>query len=106
MATTCLQHNSSSQVLSGSGNVVQNSRVYGQGGAAVDVRGGLHRSLTRGDNLVSGNEIFEYARWYRTYHPAINWVGVGNTYVRSFSFSDIFLFIVSSNYCESESDIR
>ena len=31
--------------------------------AQVSVKGGLHRSLTRGDNLVTGNEIHHYAQW-------------------------------------------
>ena len=41
---------------------------------------GLHRSLTRGENVVIQNEIHHYAQWIRTYQPAIRWAGVGNTY--------------------------
>ena len=49
-------------------------------GTGVSVKGGLHRSLTRGDNLVTHTEIHHYAQWVRTYQPAILWAGVGNVY--------------------------
>jgi hypothetical protein len=66
--------------LVGFHNVVKGSQVYNVGGTGISVKGGLHRSLTRGDNLVTHNEIHHYAQWLRTYQPAILWAGVGNSY--------------------------
>ena len=66
--------------LTGYGNVVKDTKVFNIGGTGVAVKGGLHLSLTRGENLVTGNEIHHYAQWHRTYQPAILWAGVGNTY--------------------------
>lgn len=66
--------------LIGYRNVVKNTKIFNIASTGVSVKGGLHRSLTRGDNLVKGNEIHHYAQWYRTYQPGILWAGVGNTY--------------------------
>jgi parallel beta-helix repeat protein len=66
--------------LQGFFNVVRGSKVFNVGGTGVSVKGGLHRSLRRGNNVVTLNEIHHYAQWVRTYQPAILWAGVGNTY--------------------------
>lgn len=66
--------------LIGFHNTVSRSKVFNVGGTGVSVKGGLHRSLTRGGNLVTHNEIHHYAQWVRTYQPAILWAGVGNVY--------------------------
>ena len=66
--------------LIGYRNIVTDSKVFNIASTGISVKGGLHRSLTRGDNLVRGNEIHHYAQWYRTYQPGILWAGVGNTY--------------------------
>ena len=51
--------------LIGYRNVVTDSKVFNIAGTGVSVKGGMHRSLTRGDNLVRENEIHHYAQWYR-----------------------------------------
>ena len=56
------------------------SKVFGVGATGIAAKGGLHLSLTRGNNQVIHNEIHHYAQWYRTYQPAILWAGVGNVY--------------------------
>jgi hypothetical protein len=43
--------------LVGFHNVVRSNKVFNLGGTGVSIKGGLHRSLTRGDNLVTNNEI-------------------------------------------------
>ena len=70
--------------LQGYGNSVTGSHVFNVGAAGVDVKGGLHRSLTRGGNVVHGNEIHHYAQWVRTYQPGILWAGVGNAYTANY----------------------
>jgi hypothetical protein len=51
--------------LSGNGLLVDNCEVYGVGGTGLAIRGGLHRSLMRSNNLVRRNYIHHYARWTR-----------------------------------------
>jgi hypothetical protein len=57
--------------LQGFDNVVQDSSIFGVGGMGVEVSGGLHRSLTRGNNLVANNEIHHYARYVRAWRKAL-----------------------------------
>jgi hypothetical protein len=66
--------------LIGFHNTVRDSEVFNLGGTGIALKGGLHRSLTRGDNLVTRNDIHHYAQWVRTYQPGILWAGVGNIY--------------------------
>ena len=49
--------------LVGFHNTVSDSKVFNVGGTGVSVKGGMHRSLTRGENLVTRNEIHHYAQW-------------------------------------------
>jgi hypothetical protein len=64
--------------ISGRGIAIEDSVVFGLAGTGVEIRGGHHTTLARGDNLVRGNHIHSYARWFRTYHPGVLWGGVGN----------------------------
>ena len=36
-------------------------------------------TLERSDNIVHGNQLHNFARWFRTYHPGVVVSGVGNT---------------------------
>ena len=64
--------------ISGTGIAIEDSVVFGLAGTGVEIRGGHHKTLERGDNLVRRNHIHSYARWFRTYHPGVLWGGVGN----------------------------
>jgi hypothetical protein len=66
--------------LTGTGINIQDSEVFGLAATAVEIRGGHHQTLARGENLVKGNHIHSYARWFRTYRPGILWAGVGNRF--------------------------
>ena len=37
-------------------------------------------SLTPGGNQLLGSNISNFAKWKRTYQPAVSWGGVGNCY--------------------------
>ena len=52
--------------VTGTGIVIEDSEVSGLAATAVEIRGGHHKTLERGDNLVKGNYIHTYARWFRT----------------------------------------
>ena len=60
--------------------VVEQTEIFGVAGTALEIRGGHHRSLRRGDNIIRGNFLHHYARWFRTYRPGILWGGVGNLF--------------------------
>ena len=64
----------------GRGVVVEQTEIFGVAGTALEIRGGHHRSLRRGDNIIRGNFLHHYARWFRTYRPGILWGGVGNLF--------------------------
>ena len=49
--------------LMGFHNTVSESKIFNVGGTGVSVKGGMHRSLTRGENVVTHNEIHHYAQW-------------------------------------------
>lgn len=66
--------------LTGTHNVVENCTVYGTAGTGISLRGGNHVSLSRGDNLLQDSHIYRTSRWFRSYHPAVAWAGVGNTF--------------------------
>ena len=43
------------------------------------IDGGNNVTLERSGNIVHGNQLHNFARWFRTYHPGIVVAGVGNT---------------------------
>lgn len=49
------------------------------GSTAVQLNGGDRKKLTRGDHAVEGCHIRDYARFCRTYRPAVSVGGVGQT---------------------------
>ena len=53
--------------FTGTGVCIEDSEVFGVAATAVEIRGGHHQTLARGDNLVKGNHIHSFARWFRTY---------------------------------------
>ena len=67
-------------IKSGRGVVVEGTEIYGVASTALEIRGGHHRSLVRGDNIVRSNFIHHYARFFRTYRPGVLWAGVGNLF--------------------------
>eukprot|EP01050_Picozoa_sp_SAG11_P013716 SAG11_NODE_1622_length_4561_cov_2.741820_1_plen_1115_part_00 len=67
-------------IKSGRGVVVESTEIYGVASTALEIRGGYHRSLTRGDNIIRWNYIHHYARFFRTYRPGVLWAGVGNLF--------------------------
>lgn len=60
--------------------LVSKCEVQGVGGTAINVTGGLHMTLTPGENLVDSCWTHDFARVKRTYNPGIYWAGVGNNY--------------------------
>ena len=46
----------------------------------MKIRGGHHKTLARGDNVVKDNHIHGYERWFRAYRPGVLWGGVGNLF--------------------------
>ena len=51
------------------GCVVADSEVYGVAGYGINIAGGRHDTLRRGDNIVRNTSIYRYARWHRTNRP-------------------------------------
>ena len=54
--------------------------LFGMAAVGINVAGGRHDTLRRGDNLIRDNLIHHYARWHRDNMPGILWQGVGNTF--------------------------
>lgn len=52
----------------------------GNAGFGITVKGGLHATLTRSDNLVESCHVHHNNRVFRTGQPALHWAGVGNTF--------------------------
>ena len=67
-------------IKSGRGVVVDTTEIYGVASTALEIRGGHHRSLVRGENIIRSNYIHHYARFFRTYRPGVLWAGVGNLF--------------------------
>lgn len=55
-----------------------NNSVNETSGEAVSINGGISRTLTSGNNIVSNNKIEKFAIDNKTYNPAIRISGVGN----------------------------
>ncbi len=62
----------------GSHHAVRSCDVYFTGDGGVGLRGGDRRTLINGDNLVENCHIHHFARWSRTYRPAVGLGGCGN----------------------------
>jgi len=58
---------------------VTNSEIYQTGDLPIYLEGGDRKTLTSGNNFATDNHIHNYARWDRTYRPAVHIYGVGNT---------------------------
>ena len=77
--TLILRNNGGTAVrLEGVGNRLENSHIHNSGGSAIEIDGGSRTTLTPGNNTVYNCEIHNYARWDRTYKPAVMLKGVGN----------------------------
>ena len=65
-------------VKGGSNNGIVSCDIYGSGYGGIILRGGERSSLTPSGHFADNNHIYNYARWKRTYTPAIDLQGVGN----------------------------
>ena len=65
--------------LTGSGIRLVENEISGIGGTALLINGGNNVTLERSGNVVHGNRLHNFARWFRTYHPGVVVNGVGNT---------------------------
>ncbi len=52
--------------------------VYHTGDGGIGLSGGDRRTLKPGKNYAENNHIHHFARWSRTYRPAVSMGGVGN----------------------------
>jgi Right handed beta helix region len=65
--------------IAGSANSgVSSSELYAIGASGITLIGGDRSKLTPGNDFATNNSIHDYARWDRTYRPAVNLFGVGN----------------------------
>lgn len=71
----------------GRGNLISSCRVKYVGAKGIFIGGGDGVTLSRGDSIVDGCEVSEYARFARTYQSGIEIVGVGNV-IRNCSIHD------------------
>ena len=67
--------------LSGRGNRVENCRIRNLGGMGVMLCGGKAETLEPAGNAVIDCDISQYARFCRTYAPAVRCYGVGQAVV-------------------------
>jgi hypothetical protein len=65
-------------VRGGRKNAVIGCDIYNTAGGGVSLAGGELATLAPGEHLVENNHIHHYARWKRTYTPAVAISGVGN----------------------------
>lgn len=64
--------------VSGSDNTIFGCHLYGLGKSGLSANGGDRKTLTPGNNLISNNEVHDYARIQRVYAPGVSINGVGN----------------------------
>jgi hypothetical protein len=69
--------------IAGTGNRLNYCKIYGSGGTGVELVGGSRANLIPGNNEVANSDIHDYARWDRTYKPAVMVQGVGNRVVHN-----------------------
>ncbi len=65
-------------IHSGAADAVEDSEIRATGDGGIVLDGGDRMSLTPAAHVAAHNHIHDYARWSRTYTPAINVSGVGN----------------------------
>lgn len=70
--------------LEGADNQLAYCRITGSGGAGVELDGGSRADLTAANNQVANSEIDHFARWDRTYRPAVKLKGVGQRVVHNY----------------------
>jgi parallel beta-helix repeat protein len=63
--------------------LIEDCEIYGTAGFGINIAGGRHNTLRRGDNRIQGNDIHHYARWHRSNKPGIHWQGTGNTFAQN-----------------------
>ena len=76
----CVLRNTGSDAvaLSGMNMTVRNSEIYNTGSGGVSVTSGTNATRTCGNSVVSGNNIYNFGRVFRTYQPAVFLAGFGN----------------------------
>lgn len=57
---------------------ISGSHIYEVGAAGVSIHAGDRKTLARADCFAIGNHIHHFARFQKTYAPAVNLQGVGN----------------------------
>ncbi len=57
---------------------VMSCDIYDVGEGGITINGGDRKTLTPANHSAVNNDIYRYARWVRTYRPAISLQGVGN----------------------------
>lgn len=66
-------------VTGGTEHRIDRCEIYGTGEAAISLKGGDRKTLTPAKFLVEKCKLHHYARWVRTYQPAVRLSGVGMT---------------------------
>jgi len=67
-------------------NGVEDSEIYETGEGGISFNGGDRRTLTPSGHFASGNRIWNFSRWVRTYRPALALNGVGVIAYRNLLF--------------------
>jgi hypothetical protein len=62
---------------------IVNCRIHAVGDGGVYVSSGDRGTLTPGESVVAGNDIYDYSRWNYSYRPGIQLSGVGNVAERN-----------------------
>jgi len=62
----------------GNNNGLIDCSIYNTGAGGILLGGGNRFTLTRGNNFVENCTLHDVNRIYKTYHPAITFLGVGN----------------------------
>jgi hypothetical protein len=70
--------NAGAVIHGGAADAVEDSEISQTGDGGIVLDGGDRRTLTAAGHLAARNHIHDYARWSRTYTPAIEVSGVGN----------------------------
>ena len=58
-------------------NMIHGNEIKSLGCRGINIAGGNRTTLTPSESVVSNNNISDYARWTRTYNPAVSFNGVG-----------------------------
>jgi hypothetical protein len=66
---------------------IKNCTLYGIGNTAISLDGGNRYTLDSSGSHVRNNTIYNFARWERTYKPAINLSGCGHTVLNNLIYS-------------------